>query len=127
MCKKCAKCRVKILLSTFRVRLIIYTIFGENQIFRIMRQKRRDMRIVKCQVNNKVTHLFSARQNRKGAVTGEGFLTDSPPACLSLYFPSYQSTSYRLVSTRNQGLAPANSALFPDGSSYFHRSLHTIV
>lgn len=30
---------VKILLSTFRAPLIICTIFGENQIFRVLRQK----------------------------------------------------------------------------------------
>lgn len=54
--KKLRERCTKILLSTFRALLIICTIFGENQIFRVLATKGRDMRIIKCHVNNKVRH-----------------------------------------------------------------------
>lgn len=105
-----------------RARLIICTIFGENQIFRVLRQKNR--RVIKCHVSSKVTHacfqlVKTGKEQFQVKVSRQALCL---LACLSLYFPSYQS--YQLVSTQNQRLDPANYALFPDRRSYFYRSLY---
>lgn len=114
---------VKILLSTFCARALfaLYSVRIGYFEFWCKKTKRR---VIKCHVTNKVTYLFSARRNRKGAVLDEGFSANFPMfVCLLLYFPSYQSASYRFMSTQNQCFDPPNYVLFPD-QELFLRSLY---
>jgi len=80
--------------------------------------KRRNRRVSVSKVTRSCFQLVkTGKEQFQMKVSRAGSL----PACL---FLSYQSASYRLVSTQNQCLDPANYDLFPDRRSYFYWSLH---
>lgn len=83
------------LLSTFRMRVLLFALYSVR-----IRSFVKKTKQVCHKMSQGDTHLFSARQNRKGAVSDEG-PSGKFSACLSLYFLSYQSASYRLMSTES--------------------------
>lgn len=87
--------------------------------------KRRNRRVIKCHVNNKVTHtcfqLVKTGKEQFQMKVSRQALT----ACVSLAL--FSLVSVGVLSTRvntESASDPANYALFPDRRSYFHRSLH---
>lgn len=108
-----------------RARLIICTIFGENQIFRVLRQKRRNRHVIKCHVNNKVTHtcfqlVKTGKEQFQMKVSRQAL-----SACVSLALFSLVSVGVLSTCVNTESATdPANYALFPDRRSYFYQSLH---
>jgi len=116
---------VKILLSTFHARILLFAQYSVRiGYFEFCDKKRRNRRVSVASVSKVTRSCFQLVKTGKEQFQMKVSRASSLPVCLSLYFPSYQSASYRLVSTQNQCLDPANYDLFPDRRSYFYWSLH---
>jgi len=89
--------------------------------------KKRNRRVNVASISKVTRSCFQLVKTGKEQFQMKVSRASSLPVCLSLYFPSYQSASYRLVSTQNQCLDPANYDLFPDRRSYFYWSLHDLI